>query len=68
MCFDKRCNGEWEKREERKAAGKALEEGRGGQWSLESAAEEEDERRNKMASVAEGRHSITLLFFAIRDI
>ena len=38
----------------------------GGEW-MESA-EEEDERRNKMASVAEGRRSITLLFFAIRDI
>ena len=37
-----------------------------GEW-MESA-EEEDERRNKMASVAEGRRSITLLFFAIRDI
>ena len=41
------------------------EEGGGG-LEVESAEEEED-GRNKMASVAEGRR-ITLLFFAIRDI
>ena len=59
MCFDKRCNGEG-------VGGGGGLGGREGGRRVESA--EEDERRNKMASVAEGRRSITLLFFAIRDI
>ena len=42
------------------------EEGGGGLGGRVESAEEED-GRNKMASVAEGRR-ITLLFFAIRDI